>query len=200
MNLVFFMHKDSIQGLYQNQDGIYIVKNDTIDIRKFLSDDKVYEKNGEHIKTYLLYRPEMFQKGIITTLSFCEDRLVQINMYTNRSYYVSNFEIEADRYFKATSGGSNTKQDSVVHTWPYGSQCIDSYVAGYGNKMNYQLYENLVKGSGYLMICDSGVNKRTPFFCLNCNGSRTWSKLNTYIKKRALKVEKQYQRLGYNYM
>jgi len=195
------MHKDSIQDLHEYQQGLYIVQGDTIDIWEFMNEKDIYAGNEEPFKTYLLYRPAMMEKGMLATLTFCKDRLVQINMYTNKTYYVSNFKIQMNWHCKhSTSGSLSMEKDSTFNKSDYGTRAFKHSESGHGNKMVYDYYENLVIGNGYLMIADKTFNKKTPSFCLNCNDSRTWPKLYRYVEKQSAKIDKQYKRWGHYYM
>jgi hypothetical protein len=186
--LEFLTHKDSIPNLYEVKNGIVVVGKDTINLKDSVG---LYFETSEfypdRIKTYLLY-PGNYRKGLYTTLDFCYDRLFQINMYSNKSYFLSNFKLELQRHFK-NKGEAHYRytKDSTVNygrnTVFYGNRYSDYILYGSNKTMTYQYREDLIKGYGYLILADKKVTDLIPTWCANCNGGRTWEKLKEYIDK-----------------
>jgi|GEM_PF-4347180 len=186
--LQFLTHKDSIPNLYEVKNGIVIVDKDTINLKDSIG---LYFETSEFyrdkIKTYLLYTGN-YRKGLYTTLDFCYDKLFQINMYSNKSYFLSNFKLELQRHFKNKGEANYTiTRDSTVnygHTIvSYGERYSDYNLYGSNKIMTYQYKEDLIKGCGYLVLADRKVTDLIPSWCGNCNRGRTWKKLKAYIDK-----------------
>lgn len=184
----FLTHRDSIPALYEVKNGIVVIEKDTINLKdSILLYFETREFYGDKIKTYLFY-PSNYPKGLYTTLNFCFDRLIQINMYTNKSYYLTNFKIELNRNFKGVSdGGGSATTDSIVNYGDrivsYGQRYTDYTLYGSNKFVSYQFREDVVKGVGYLILYDKKVSDLMPSWCGTCNGRRTWEKLRKYMEK-----------------
>ncbi|MFN6945475.1 MAG: hypothetical protein ACK4ND_11045 [Cytophagaceae bacterium] len=189
-SLTFLTHKDSISNLYEIKNGLAVIIKDTINLKD--SVDLYFELSEfyrDKVKTYLLYTGD-YQKGLYTTLDFCYDRLIQINMYSNTSYFLSNFKLELQRNFKNKGKGYYTvSKDSTVNYGntivSYGERYSDYNRYGSNKRVAYQYQEDLIKETGYLVLADKKVNTLIPSWCGSCNGKKTWKKLKAYLDKNA---------------
>lgn len=191
--LTFLTHKDSISNLYKINNGIVIIGNDTINlinsVTLYFEFSEFYQ---DKIKTYLLYNENNYKKGLYTTLDFYKDRLIEINMFTTNPYYLSNFKIEINRHFKKNQNRYGTlTNDSIVRyenmIVTYGQKYSDLNYYGTNKNLEFEYYEDLIKGNGHFFLADKKVSKLIPMWCATCNQRKTWEKLNKYIDKKSNK-------------
>ena len=185
--LALLTHKDSLRNLHEIRQGIAVIGQDTINLNDSIL--IYFEKSDfyrDRIKTYLLYDPNL-QRGLFITLDFYKDRLIEINMFTNRYYYLINFKMEVQRHFKKGDFGYNVTSDSTVNYGQtivtYGERFSVYHASGSNKKMTYELRQDLIKGIGYLILADKNITKLIPSWCGICNNKKTWDKLDKYMMK-----------------
>lgn len=189
--LPFLMHKDSIQNLYEINHGIVVINKDTINLK-----DSIYlyfetsEFNKSNIKTYLIHS-ENIKNGLYTTLDFYNNRLFQINMFSNKSYYLNNIKLEIDRcfknnnttFFKYTADSAGISRGRMIE---YGRRYSEQTSFGSTKRIKFHYKEDLIKGVGFLILEDKKTSKLMPASFENQNNDEKWLKLNKYIMKNAL--------------
>jgi len=189
--LDFLTHKDSIQNLLPVYNGMVFLGSDSINLKDSINDYfEVSEFYHDKISTYLLKSPHI-QNGLYVTLDFVNDILFQVNLFTDESYYLSNFKLEVNRHFKhkKQDGGYTQSSDSTVNRGhviiTYGSRYSEHSSYGGNKNVEYQYYEHLEKGYGHLILIDKKILKYIPSWCGTGNGNRSWGKLQRYLAKKA---------------
>ena len=194
--LSFLTHKDSIPNLYVIENGRAFNGKDSISLIDSNIAYYEYRKTyKEHIKTYILWDKKDF-KGLYVILSFIDNRLVGINMFTNNHFYISNMKMEIYRMFsrKDISTSIRVSTDSTIHKTntivSYGKRYTDLSLYVRKKKIAMDYNEDMVAAIASWSIYDPEIEKRIPSWCGFSTRGNSWEKLEAYINKRVLKENK----------
>ncbi len=188
MPLEFRMHKDSIPNIYQIVDGAVYIDGEMHYLRDSLEGIPPHQVYPEDpFSTYLLISPNL-STDVYAILHFVYDKLFEVNIYSNDSYYLTNFYLELKRNFKSKGDIYYTiSSDSTVrhsdHITTYGSRYSDFNWSVSSSRAFYHLYHDLINEQGYLSMTDRKIYRRLPATCGFDRSNNSWEKLEAYLIK-----------------
>lgn len=196
--LTFKTHIDSFPNtLYAIENDIVIVKEDTVNLKEKVGQyyHGLMRFYSKHIRTYI-YCNSKLNDSLITILSFCFDRLIQVDVYARGSVFLNNIKYDVNNILKLKYyQGRRISLDSTIryndmHV-DYGKRAISEYWHGSNRVINMRYSENFISVSGHIMLQDKRVFKRMPSWCgteallqrYSFRKPRTWENLEKYLTK-----------------